>query len=72
MSRVQIASLSAGKDSTATGSALLSRRDLPIGHRTHGIHSHIAWAKTSHDGWQYDLEAAIDFATPCNQWGHCQ
>jgi len=69
MSRVQIASLSARKDSAATGNPLFSRRDLPIGHGPHGIHSHIAWAKTSHDRWQYDLEAAIDFATPCNEWG---
>ena len=72
MSRVQTASLSAGKDSTATDNPLFSRRDLPIGHGTHGVHSHIAWAKTSHGGWQYDLEAAFDFAMPCNEWWHCQ
>ena len=56
----------------ATNDPLFSRRDLPIDHRTHGIRNHIEWAKTSRGGQQYDLEAAIDFATPCDEWGHCQ
>ncbi len=56
----------------AVDDPLLDERDMPIHHQTHGVRNHVEWSKTDRGGRQYNMEAMIDFNTPCDQWGACE
>ena len=44
----------------------------PITVEGNGIRKRVEWSKTSRGGKQYDLLAAADFGTSCNEWGTCE
>lgn len=52
--------------------AEVSQRDAATFFPNTSILEKVEWSKTTYGGKQYDLLGAIEFNTPCHEWGACE